>query len=141
MDLELTDEQQLLSESVEQLLTRSPGPAAWPALVDFGALAIARGEHAEVGAVELSLIARALGQRLAAVPLVDTAAALYAARSVDAWLSGDAVSVALLEPGGGWELDDLATSVTIGAGAAAVDGHKAATHADAAEALLVLADD
>jgi len=142
MDLELTDEQEFLSESVEQLLTRSPGPAAWPALVDFGALSIARGEHADVGAVELSLIARALGERLEPVPLVDTAAALYAGRSVDdGWLSGDAISVALLEPGGGWELDEPATSVTVGAGGAAVDGHKAATLADAAEALLVLADD
>jgi alkylation response protein AidB-like acyl-CoA dehydrogenase len=141
MDLELTDEQELLAESVEQLLTRSPGPAAWPALVDFGALSIAGGEQEDVGAVELALIARALGERLAPVPLVDTAAALYAGRSADDWLSGDAISLALLEPGGGWELDDPSTSVAIGAGGASVDGHKAATHADAADALLVLADD
>jgi alkylation response protein AidB-like acyl-CoA dehydrogenase len=141
MDLELTDEQELLAEAVEQLLTRSSGPAAWPALVDFGALAIARGEHAGVGAVELALIARALGERLAPVPLVDSAAALYAGRAVNGWLSADAISVALLEPGGGWELDDVATSVAIGPGGAAVDGRKAALHADAAEALVVLADD
>ena len=141
MDLELTDEQELLAESVEQLLTRSPGPAAWPALVDFGALSIARGEHPGVGAVELALIARALGERVEPGPLVDTAAALYAGRSVEGWLSADAISVALLEPGGGWELDELATTVTVAAGAAAVDGHKAAIHADTAEALVVLADD
>jgi alkylation response protein AidB-like acyl-CoA dehydrogenase len=141
MDLELTDEQELLAESVEQLLTRSSGPAAWPALVDFGVLAIAGGEQEDVGAVELALIARALGERLEATPLVDTAAALYAARSVDGAPAGGVVSLALLEPGGGWALDDPSTSVAIGARGATVDGLKAAVHADAADALLVLGDD
>jgi alkylation response protein AidB-like acyl-CoA dehydrogenase len=137
MDLELTDEQELLAESVEQLLTRSPGPDAWPALVDFGVLSIASGEQEDVGAVELALIARALGERLEPTPLVDTAAALYAGRSVDGRLSGEAIALALLEPGGGWELDELATTITAGS----IDGLKAATHADAAGALVVLADD
>ena len=141
MDLELTDEQELLAESVEQLLTRSPGPDAWPALVDFGVLSIAGGVQEDVGAVELALIARALGERLESVPLLDTAVALYAGRAVDGWPSGDVVSLALLEPGGGWELDDLSTSIAIGAGGASIDGHKVATHADAADALVVLGDD
>jgi alkylation response protein AidB-like acyl-CoA dehydrogenase len=141
MDLELTDEQELLTESVEQLLARSPGPDAWPALVDFGVLSIAGGEQEDVGAVELALIARALGERLEPTPLVDTAAALYAGRSVDGWLSGEVISLALLEPGGGWELDELATSLAAGARVPSIDGRKAATHADAAGALVVLADD
>ena len=49
MDLELTQEQALLADSVRQLLVQHPGPAAWPALVEFGALEIAAGE--DVGAV------------------------------------------------------------------------------------------
>jgi alkylation response protein AidB-like acyl-CoA dehydrogenase len=141
MDLELTDEQELLAESVEQLLTRSTGPATWPALVDFGVLEIAGGAHEDVGAVELALIARALGERLESAPLVDTAAALYAARAVDRWSPGGVVSLALLDPGGGWRLEDPSTSVAIGASGASVDGLKAAMHADAADTLLVLGDD
>ena len=60
MDLELTDEQGLLAESVQQLLAKSSGPAAWPALVDFGVLALASDADGEVGAVELALVARAV---------------------------------------------------------------------------------
>jgi alkylation response protein AidB-like acyl-CoA dehydrogenase len=140
MDLELTDEQALLAESVQQLLAQSPGAAAWPALVDFGVLSIASGEDEDVGAVELALVARALGERLESVPLIDTAAALYAARSEAALshlLSGRAVSLALLEPGGGWGLQQLTTSLAIDG----LDGRKVALHAGAADALLVLADD
>jgi alkylation response protein AidB-like acyl-CoA dehydrogenase len=140
MDLELTDEQAFLAESVEQLLAKSPGPAAWPALVEFGALSIASGEAEDVGAVELALLARALGERLVSVPLVDTTAALYATRSDPAFaelLAGRAVSLALLEPGGGWELEQLTTSLATGG----LDGHKFAAGAGSADALLVLADD
>jgi alkylation response protein AidB-like acyl-CoA dehydrogenase len=120
MDLELTDEQTLLAESVAQLLARSPGAAAWPALVEFGALS------EEIGVVELALIARALGERLEALPLIDTAAAVQAGISPDA----GTVSLALLEPGAGWSLEG-----------GALDGPKLATHAGAADALLVWAGD
>jgi alkylation response protein AidB-like acyl-CoA dehydrogenase len=140
MDLELTDEQSFLSESVEQLLAQSPGSAAWPALVEFGALSIASGETEDVGAVELALVARALGERLESVPLVDTAAALYATRSDPAFaeaLTDRAVALALLEPGGGWELQPLTTSLATGG----LDGQKFAARAGSADALLVLADD
>jgi alkylation response protein AidB-like acyl-CoA dehydrogenase len=140
MDLELTEEQTFLAESVEQLLAQSPGSAAWPALVEFGALSIASGEVEDVGAVELALLARALGERLVSVPLVDTTAALYATRSDPAFaelLAGRAVSLALLEPGGGWELEQLTTSLATGG----LDGHKFAAGAGSADALLVLADD
>jgi alkylation response protein AidB-like acyl-CoA dehydrogenase len=145
MDLELTDEQALLAESVQQLLATSPGPGAWPALVEFGVLSIAAGEDEDVGAVELALVARALGERLESVPLIDTAAALYAARSHAAFseeLAGRVVSLALLEPGGGWELEPLTTSLGLGAGGrACLDGHKVAANAGAADSLLVLCDD
>ena len=140
MDLELTDEQAFLAESVEQLLVQSPGSAAWPALVEFGALSIASGETEDVGAVELALVTRALGRRLESVPLIDTAAALYAARSEPAFgerLAGRAVTLALLEPGGGWELEQLTTSVATGG----LDGQKVVAHSGSPDALLVLADD
>jgi alkylation response protein AidB-like acyl-CoA dehydrogenase len=136
MDLELTDEQSFLAESVQQLLAKSSGAAAWPALVEFGVLSIASGEAEDVGAVELALVARALGERLESVPLIDTCAALYATRS-DPVFGEKAMSLALLEPGGGWELDPLTTSLATGG----LDGQKIANGAGAADALLVLADD
>jgi alkylation response protein AidB-like acyl-CoA dehydrogenase len=146
MDLELTDEQTLLAESVQQLLSRSPGAGAWPALVDFGVLSIAVGEDEDVGAVELALVARAVGERLESVPLIDTAAALYAARLADGavrdLLADRVTSLALLEPGGSWELEDPSTSIAIDPGGrGSIDGHKAATYAEIADALMVLGDD
>jgi alkylation response protein AidB-like acyl-CoA dehydrogenase len=136
MDLELTDEQAMLADSVRQLLTQSSGPEAWPALVEFGALEIAAGD--DVGAVELALVARELGERLEATPLIDAGAALYAARGTAlADALGGTVALALLEPGGGWGLEEPATTLA----GDAVDGRKVATGVDAADALLVLADD
>jgi alkylation response protein AidB-like acyl-CoA dehydrogenase len=137
MDLELTDEQTLLAESVRQLLAQSSGPAAWPALVEFGALEIAAGE--DVGAVELALVARELGERLEATPLIDAAAALYAARGTGLAeaLGETTVALALLEPGGGWGLEEPATTLA----GDALEGRKVAIGVDAADALLVLADD
>ena len=86
MDLELSDEQRWLSESVETLLTREWVGAEqaftagdderarlWAALTEFGALE-------ELGAVELCLIAHALGAHLASVPFLGSAALGYAAR-------------------------------------------------------------
>ena len=46
MDLELSDEQRWLSESVESLLTRhreAPREVLWQHLAEFGALAVRRG--------------------------------------------------------------------------------------------------
>ena len=92
MDLELTDEQQWLSEAVETLLgrvwpglagsdaaqegARDPG-ALWEALVAFGALSVDRDEG--LGAVELCLVSRALGASLACAPYVGSAALRFAA--------------------------------------------------------------
>jgi alkylation response protein AidB-like acyl-CoA dehydrogenase len=95
MDLELTDEQTWLAESVDTLLTRHGEP--WQPLVEFGALS------GDLGAVELCLIARALGAGLAAVPYLTTAAARFAAPNALAPVPEDeTISVAILEPGGNW---------------------------------------
>jgi alkylation response protein AidB-like acyl-CoA dehydrogenase len=137
MDLELTHEQALLAEAVQQLLTQNPGPKAWPALLEFGALEIAAGD--EVGAVELALVARELGERLEVTPLIDACAAVYAARgtALAEPLGGSTVALALLEPGGGWTLEEPATTVAGGG----VDGSKVATGVEAVDALLVLAEE
>jgi alkylation response protein AidB-like acyl-CoA dehydrogenase len=148
MDLELTDEQVWLGESIEQLLSASSGDEIWPALIDFGLLTIASGGE-DLGAVELALVARALGESLASVPFIDTVAARYATRPVAspehpafAGLHGadDAVSLCLLEPGGGWELARCATAATNrGARASVIEGRKVAVHhAQTAARLLVL---
>jgi hypothetical protein len=65
VDLELTEEQRWLAESIGELLDRTEPPAVWRALVEFGAFDI--GDDG-LGAVELALIARATGERLAALP-------------------------------------------------------------------------
>jgi hypothetical protein len=85
MDLELTDEQILLSESLTTLLQRAWLPPQdahtatpeqrrrlWDALVDFGLL----GEG--LGAVELCLAARLFGAHLASSPFLGSAALRYA---------------------------------------------------------------
>lgn len=114
MDLELTDEQVWLAESVAGTLAKADGADAWPALVEFGALQIAAGEDG-LGAIELALISHALGSSLLAVPFIDTAAALYATRGdaigghpvVAGLRAGDgATPLALLEPGSGWDSSD-----------------------------------
>jgi alkylation response protein AidB-like acyl-CoA dehydrogenase len=111
MDLELSDEQTWLGEAVETLLAREWSPAAdapygdevqrdrlWRALVDFGGLSV--GGDDGLGAIELCLIARALGAHLAPVPYLASAALRYA---VEELADGDdAFALALLEPGSGW---------------------------------------
>jgi hypothetical protein len=102
MELQLTDEQEMLAESIRQLVGRrsgedgivsaEAGESVWRELVDFGVLEIGPSE-AELGTVDLALVARALGERLAAVPLVDTAALLLGA---GAELEGTDVSSAAL---------------------------------------------
>ena len=129
MDLELSDEQRWLSESVETLLGRQAEP--WASLVEFGALTI--GGDDGLGAVELCLIARALGAHLAPVPYLGSAALRFAA---EAELGNDAVALAVLEPGASWaaapERTVLADHV--------VTGHKAAVeHAATADRLAVVA--
>jgi acyl-CoA dehydrogenase len=137
MDLELSDEQRWLAESVAELLERNAGAGAWPALLEFGLPAIASGED-DLGAVELALIGHAIGERLEAVPFVDTAAARYAARPAPELAEAEAIALCLLEPGSSWDLERPATWLRDGA----LSGQKAAVHAPGdAAALLVLAAD
>lgn len=83
MDLELTDEQTLLSEALTTLLQRQWLPAEtahtatpeqrarlWDALQDFF--------DADLGAVELCLAARLFGAHLASTPFIGSAALRYA---------------------------------------------------------------
>jgi alkylation response protein AidB-like acyl-CoA dehydrogenase len=100
VDLQPTEEQTLLAETVDELLAREPAERAWPALVEFGAL------EDGLGAVELALVARAVGVRLAAVPFAETAAARYSLVGVPE----GAAALALAEPGRRFAPADPATS-------------------------------
>src|SRR4051812_37283093 len=125
MDLELSDEQRWLFEAIDTLLAREADP--WPRLVEFGALAVGDG----LGAVELCLVARALGAHLAAVPYLASAAVRFAGVP----LGEEPVALAVLEPGASW---DAAPATVISAGR--VHGRKVAVeHAGAVERLAVLA--
>jgi alkylation response protein AidB-like acyl-CoA dehydrogenase len=72
VDLELTEEQRWLTESIAELVVREHAERLWQALVEFGAL------DEELGVIERALVAHGLGSGLAAVPYVDSAAAHYA---------------------------------------------------------------
>jgi alkylation response protein AidB-like acyl-CoA dehydrogenase len=121
MDLELSDEQAWLEESINTLLDRH-WPAAraawqageperarlWDGLVEFGVLG---GPDGHLGAIDLCLAARALGAHLASVPFSGSVAVRYALAPLAAQLpdgftalldSDSRVSIALLEPGAGW---------------------------------------
>lgn len=139
MDLELTDEQRWLSESVDTLLDREWLPAeavadatlerrrrVWEELLAFGALSI--GEDG-IGAVEACLIARSLGSHLAAVPFIGSAAVRLALgdRPADELLAPHAaLAVALLEPGSSWSIDDPGTSLARTGGGFVITGEKVA---------------
>src|SRR3954464_9261269 len=112
MDLELSDQQEWIGEAVETLLARDDGRGAlWAGLVEFGALSL--GGDDGLGAVELCLIARALGAHLAPVPYAGSAPVRFAlapwAPELQAFAGlaagGEAVALALLEPGAGWAVD------------------------------------
>jgi alkylation response protein AidB-like acyl-CoA dehydrogenase len=150
MDLELSDEQTWLAESVETLLARAWRPAAdapygdeaerdglWRALVDFGALTV--GSDDGLGAVELCLIARALGAHLAPVPYLGSAALRYA---IDPLADGeDAFALALLEPGSGWANATPRTTIDPTPAGDVLNGRKVGLeHATAVERLAVAAN-
>jgi alkylation response protein AidB-like acyl-CoA dehydrogenase len=153
MDLELSDEQTWLAESVETLLSRHwPPPAAawetdsharerlWSQLVEFGALTVA--DDDDLGAIELCLIARALGKHLAVAPFIGSAAIRWAAAPF-----ADSLPPAFPA------LSETDASVALAAGSSSardelraqfdgdtLDGHQPAVeHADAAELLVVVA--
>jgi alkylation response protein AidB-like acyl-CoA dehydrogenase len=150
MDLELSDEQTWLAESVETLLAREWRPAAdapygeeperdrlWRALLDFGALTV--GSDDGLGAVELCLIARALGAHLAPVPYLASAALRYA---IDPLADGeDAFALALLEPGSGWANPTPRTAIDPTAAGDVLNGRKVGLeHATAVQRLAVAAN-
>lgn len=134
MDLDLSDEQVLLEESINTLLDRrwpsaqdawQAGEAErtrlWEALVEFGLLGA--GAEDQLGAIELCLAARALGAHLAAAPALGSVAVRYALAPVASELpesfgalldSESRLAIALLEPGGGWSPSD--TRVTVDSG-------------------------
>jgi alkylation response protein AidB-like acyl-CoA dehydrogenase len=133
MDLELSDEQTWLGEAVDTLLTREAEDGRlWASLVEFGALSVGGDEG--LGAVELCLIARALGAHLAPVPYLGSAAVRFAAPPLAEELEEDAVALAVLEPGSSW---GAAPACTV---AHAVTGRKVAVeHAGAVSRLAVVA--
>jgi alkylation response protein AidB-like acyl-CoA dehydrogenase len=130
VDLELSDEQVWIEESLGTLLTRQWPPAAdawkagetertrlWESVVEFGLLS---GAGNELGAIELCLAARAVGAHLASVPLLGSVGVRYAAApfaadlptAVRGALDGDArISIAMLEPGGGWSVSSTRATV------------------------------
>jgi alkylation response protein AidB-like acyl-CoA dehydrogenase len=107
VDLQLTEEQRWLAESVDELVTREPAARLWEALVAFGALEVGGGDG--LGAVELALVARGLGAKLAAVPYAESAGVRFA-------LGGGPACVApcLSEPGRRFEPTDPATALEDG---------------------------
>lgn len=134
MDLDLTEEQSWLSESVDTMLGRQwVAPAdlgratpeqrqrVWDELVAFGALGIGGADG--LGAAELCLIGRTLGAHLASVPFLGSAAVRLAlapdAGSLPAGLaevlSGkEAIGVGWLEPGRSWAAGGTATRLEPG---------------------------
>jgi alkylation response protein AidB-like acyl-CoA dehydrogenase len=149
VDLELSDEQAWLVESVETLLAREWRPLAdapygdevqrdrlWRSLVDFGALTV--GGEDGLGAVELCLIARAVGAHLAPVPYLGSAALRYA---VEGLADGeDAVALALLEPGSSWANATPRTAIDPTPAGQVLNGRKVGVeHATAVQRLAVAA--
>ncbi|MEA2312876.1 MAG: hypothetical protein QOE28_2844 [Solirubrobacteraceae bacterium] len=136
MDLELSDEQRWLSEAVETLLAREGETGSvWARLVEFGALSV--GGDDGLGAVELCLIARALGAHLASAPYLGSAAVRFAGA---ADLGEEAVALAVLEPGASWGAAPSRTTLEPVAGGHAVSGRKTAVeHASTVARLAVVA--
>ena len=155
MDLELSDEQVWIEESLGTLLDRQWPPAQdawqageaermrlWESLVEFGLLS---GAGSDLGAIELCLAARAVGAHLASVPLLGSVGVRYALTpfaqelptGFGAVLESDArLAIALLEPGGGWSVAGTRAAVESNR----LTGTKAAVeHASEVDHLVVVA--
>jgi alkylation response protein AidB-like acyl-CoA dehydrogenase len=131
VDLDLSDEQILLEESINTLLDRRWPPAEsawqsgeaerarlWESLVEFGLFS--GGAESQLGAIELCLAARALGGHLASAPVLGSVAVRYALAPLASELPGSfgaladsdsRLSIGLLEPGGGWSVSDTRATV------------------------------
>jgi alkylation response protein AidB-like acyl-CoA dehydrogenase len=118
MDLQLTEEQGWLRESVDDMARREAGdePAVppeaaerlWANLTEFGAFELGEG----LGAVELALIAETLGRHLAPVPFAESAAVHYALARAGGAIEpvGTTVAACLSEPGRSFAPADPATT-------------------------------
>lgn len=141
MELQLTPEQGMLAEAAAELVARRSGDDGvvgegdsgrlWDDLVEFGAF-----ETDALGTVGLALLTRALGERLGAVPLVDSAALLLVAGpELGAALRVPAV-LGLAEPGRSFA---AAAPFTTLEGARLTGAKSAVVHADTAQFLAVTA--
>ena len=160
MDLELTDEQTWLQESIDTLLRREWLPLqdvaeateerrrrVWEELVAFGALSIGGGDG--IGALEACLIARSLGSHLGCAPFIGSAAVRLALAplaqalppELTELLQGEAaIAIALLEPASSWSIDEPATAVRHTSEGLVLAGEKVAIEqVDLADQLAVLA--
>ncbi|MHB8335783.1 MAG: acyl-CoA dehydrogenase family protein [Acidimicrobiales bacterium] len=120
MNLRFSDEQVQLSETMEQMVEQrtniagmvdaSNSSALWHDLESFGAFSIGP-EDDQLGALELTLISRTLGQVLAPVPFIDTAAVRYALRTELGDGSAERIyATAVMDRG--WFLGGAATQCT-----------------------------
>jgi alkylation response protein AidB-like acyl-CoA dehydrogenase len=144
MDFELTAEQTWLAESVAELLSRhaeddgivapEAADAVWRALVEFGAIDIGTGDDG-LGAVELAIVARQLGERLAAVPFTGTASFRYV-RGEDHTADARGVALGLAEPGRSFAPSEPSTTFD---GALVVGEKMAVTFADRVDAIALTA--
>lgn len=122
MDLRFTSEQDLLGEAVRQMLSQrseasslidaSQSKAVWRDLVEFGGLNVGVGDE-ELGAVELAIVARALGERLAPIPYGDSVAVRYALGTAFPTLPvGASFATGLIESGMAFVPHDAQTTWT-----------------------------
>ena len=151
MDLELSDEQRWLSESVDTLLDREWLPVetvagatverrrrVWEQLVAFGALSL--GGDDGIGAIEACLIARSLGAHLAAAPYVASAAIRLAVPDLESVDPGAALAIGWLEPGSTWSTREPATTLQQQSDGLVASGEKAGLEqVDLAEQLAIVA--
>ncbi|MGA7836044.1 MAG: hypothetical protein WCA31_12620, partial [Acidimicrobiales bacterium] len=146
MDLQLTEEQEELSRVIRSMLAREADESgliapdrsgqAWARLLEFGALNVGVGEG-ELGAIELALIARELGECLAEGSYVDTVSVRYAFGTSPLLGSDNAAfAVGLKEPSGRFSPTEPQTTLRAGV----VTGEKTAVlGAGNAEQLFVTA--
>lgn len=124
MDLQLTDEQEELSRVIRSMLDREAGESGlvapersgqvWSRLHEFGALNVGSDDGA-LGAIELALIARQLGECLVEGSFVDTVALRYALGDSPLLGAGDAAyAVGVKEPGGPYAPAEPRTTLSDG---------------------------
>src|SRR5581483_2314576 len=167
MDLELSEDQRELRSVARQVLGDAAplrlardfldgggdATALATSLADLGRYRVGTDDD-PFGVPGLCLLAEQCGAHAAPTALVDTAVAVRLARSVEdpaplvARIAAGEVPAALavLEPGGDWSLEDLATEAVPGGDGFILDGtkvgvqHATGARRDGAEVLAVIAD-